>query len=256
MTPSMTLAYEQSRGSRQRSRLASSSATLISCSLTSVDTPAEHPPPRAHPPRPSLGQLWEGLLEGSRKVVAHAYDETHCSLAVTLREGSMVVVSELSRERRALTEDAILGHAQKALAIDLGRSSSTVSTALHGSLQGMGLSCKFRCLPLSLALLAHAVRQQDALPRPSLEREGDAWVVTLARPDRVLRTRLSGSEYEVARLVLEGKTHTEMAALRRVSVRTIANQLQSAFSKLKVSGRFELLRLSIDGRLRSVGSAL
>ncbi|HET7540913.1 MAG TPA: helix-turn-helix transcriptional regulator [Polyangiaceae bacterium] len=235
-----------------RNAPASASAVLVSCSVLSLEVPAERPLPRVESPRrsPSLGRLWDELLDGRRKITGYASDEEHCSLAVADGEWPQVSTSVIARQRRALSESAILGQAQKVLAFDLGRSSATVSTVLHASLQGMGLSCQFRCLPLSLALLAHAARRPDALPRPSWVRENDAWIVTFARPDWTLRARLSGGEYEVARLALEGKTHAEMALLRRVSVRTIANQLQSVFSKLKVSGRFQLLRLAIDGQTR------
>jgi DNA-binding NarL/FixJ family response regulator len=231
-------------------------AILVSCNMLSLEAPSERARPRREAARtsPSLTRLWDDLLDGSCQVIGHACDDTHCSLSLAYGERPQASASLTSRARRALIESAILGQAQKVLAIDMGRSSSTVSTVLHGSLQAMGLSCQFRCSPLSLALLAHAARR-DARPRPSVAREGDAWVLTFVRPDWALRARLSGSEHDVARLALEGKTHAEMALLRRVSQRTIANQLQSAFSKLKVTGRFQLLRLAIDDQLHGVAPA-
>jgi DNA-binding CsgD family transcriptional regulator len=231
-------------------------AILVSCSVLSLEAATEHARPRLQATRssPSLARLWDELLDGSRQIIGHACDDTHCSLSLAYGERPQSSASLTSRARHALIESAILGQAQKVLAIDMGRSMSTVSTVLHGSLQAMGLSCHFRCSPLSLALLAHAARR-DALPRPGLAREGDAWVVTFVRPDWALRAQLSGSEYDVARLALEGKTHAEMALLRRVSQRTIANQLQSVFAKLKVTGRFQLLRLAIDSQLHAVAPA-
>jgi len=240
-----------------RNAPASASAILVSCSVLSREAPAERALPWVPSSRqsPALQKLWDELLDGRRKITGYPSDEAHCSLAVADSEGPQLSTSVTSRERRALAESAILGQAQKVLAMDLGRSNTTVSTVLHGSLQGMGLSCQFRCLPLALALLAHAARRPEALLRPSLVRQGEAWVVTFARPDWALRARLSDSEYEVARLALEGKTHAEMALLRRVSARTIANQLQSVFSKLRVTGRFQLLSLAIDCQPHAVGSA-
>jgi len=206
-------------------------------------------------PLPSLARLWDELLSGRCKIVSAQCEDTHCSLSLVDSEPLSSTTNAMSRARRALVEDAILGQTQKALAIDLGRSSATVSTVLHTNLQAMGLSCQFRCLPLALALLAHAARRQDALLQPSLVCERETSSVTFARPDWTLRARLSGGEYEVARFVLEGKTRAEMALQRRVSQRTIANQLQSVFSKLKVSGRFQLLRVALAGPLRAAPAA-
>jgi DNA-binding CsgD family transcriptional regulator len=58
---------------------------------------------------------------------------------------------------------------------------------------------------------------------------------------------LSAAEREVARAALEGRSNAEIAALRGTSVRTVANQLQSIFRKLGVSGRTELIQWSQVG---------
>jgi DNA-binding CsgD family transcriptional regulator len=52
---------------------------------------------------------------------------------------------------------------------------------------------------------------------------------------------VSPAEYAVIRLLIEGKSYDEMADLRRTSKRTVANQLASAFHRIGVSGRAELL---------------
>lgn len=58
---------------------------------------------------------------------------------------------------------------------------------------------------------------------------------------------LSAAEREVARAALEGLSNGEIAAARGTSVRTVANQLQSIFRKLGVSGRTELIQWSQVG---------
>ena len=57
---------------------------------------------------------------------------------------------------------------------------------------------------------------------------------------------LTKAERAVALLVLEGRSDAEIAALRGVSRRTVANQLAAVFRKLEVSSRVELA-----ARLRS-----
>ena len=51
---------------------------------------------------------------------------------------------------------------------------------------------------------------------------------------------LTRAEREVVLLVLAGASSNEVAARRRTSSRTVANQLASAFRKLGVNGRTEL----------------
>lgn len=51
---------------------------------------------------------------------------------------------------------------------------------------------------------------------------------------------LSAAEREIAAMVVDGMSNREIAAARGKSVRTIANQLASAFRKLSVGSRREL----------------
>lgn len=54
---------------------------------------------------------------------------------------------------------------------------------------------------------------------------------------------LAGAELEVVCRFVEGKSMKEIASARQCSVRTVANQLASAYQKLGVSSRTELLAL-------------
>lgn len=53
---------------------------------------------------------------------------------------------------------------------------------------------------------------------------------------------LTEAEREVVRRVLDGATTAAIAAARRTSPRTVANQLQSIFRKLGIASRAELAR--------------
>jgi DNA-binding CsgD family transcriptional regulator len=52
--------------------------------------------------------------------------------------------------------------------------------------------------------------------------------------------RLSEAEREVIQLALRGHSNRAIAVVRRCSGSTIANQLASAYHKLRISGRREL----------------
>jgi DNA-binding CsgD family transcriptional regulator len=64
----------------------------------------------------------------------------------------------------------------------------------------------------------------------------------MERPDLGLRGQLSVSEFAVLSGLVEGKSHKQIAKERNASAHTVANQLTSAFRRLAVSGRLELLR--------------
>jgi DNA-binding CsgD family transcriptional regulator len=55
---------------------------------------------------------------------------------------------------------------------------------------------------------------------------------------------LSSAESDVACHLLAGRSNREIAALRRCSTRTVANQVASLFRKLGVSSRLELVALA------------
>jgi DNA-binding NarL/FixJ family response regulator len=52
---------------------------------------------------------------------------------------------------------------------------------------------------------------------------------------------LSAAEREVALAVVEGRSNAEIAATRRTSVRTVANQIVATYRKLGVRSRAELI---------------
>jgi DNA-binding CsgD family transcriptional regulator len=54
---------------------------------------------------------------------------------------------------------------------------------------------------------------------------------------------LSSAESDVVRHILAGRSNSEIAALRRCSARTVANQIASLFRKLGVRSRLELVAL-------------
>ena len=64
---------------------------------------------------------------------------------------------------------------------------------------------------------------------------------------------LSPAEKEVAALVARGRSTADIARARRVSPRTVANQLASIFRKLGVSSRQELLLALHEEAARSRG---
>ncbi|MCC6872861.1 MAG: helix-turn-helix transcriptional regulator [Sandaracinaceae bacterium] len=71
------------------------------------------------------------------------------------------------------------------------------------------------------------------------------------RMDLERDTPLTRSEAEVAELAIHGKSNAEIAAARRTSVRTVANQMASILRKLGVGSRRELAVHHVRGTLSS-----
>jgi DNA-binding CsgD family transcriptional regulator len=189
----------------------------------------------------NAAELWQGLALGRWKIEAHQARETHCELS--LRSVPTEHAEPLAAEDFSIFERVLVGDYQKVIAIEREVSYSTVSTTLAKCSQGLGLKCKMRGVPLLLVLAAQA-RRQPKLNLAFGHLESSRLFLAL-RPDATLKDRLTPIEYEIARLVIEGKSHAEISQARRTTPRTIANQIGSLFGKLRVKGRFELIAAAL-----------
>ncbi len=183
-----------------------------------------------------LAPIWNELLSGALRVAAtFSNDERH--YAVFAPSDSNI------RRPPAATflERVLLGDRQKVMAFDQHLALPALSTRLGHCLKWLGVDRRTSHVPLFLALLAQASQAQSAIAVGRMSRFQRYSVLSIARPDRMLAGLLSPAESAVARLLVDGNTHAEIAVMRCVSRRTVANQLASAFRKLGVSCRFELI---------------
>lgn len=197
----------------------------------------------------AVGALWLGLLNGTFVVTDATTTNRSATLALRARSTPLPAPSRTSTPARML-ETVLRGKMQKVIAIDYRVSASAVSTRLRQITNGMGLRCDPSHLPLAVVLLAHAVERAELVEQV---REGErvdggpaTFVIELKRCDALLASKLSRSEFDVARKLLEGCTYRTIARDRVTSVRTIANQASAIFRKLGVTGRFSLLRTLLD----------
>jgi DNA-binding CsgD family transcriptional regulator len=217
----------------------------------SSDAPTQAP--RADPIR--LSALWTELVSGLCKIEQTLFSEQSCALVVTRSPCRAGGPAPLPPRYVEVLERALIDGARKSVASDLGLCPSSIAEILKRGSQFMGLSCWPSRIPLVLTLSAHASRA------PELSRAAAALVadnqqfqrqtVSVARPDDALAARLTPAEFAVTRLLIEGKSYAEMAAERRTSARTVANQLATAFSRLGVSGRAELVCLLAERTVAS-----
>lgn len=190
-----------------------------------------------------LAATWRTLLRGDRSIAASFHDQGRCYLVLRERKPGGDALN--ARKLRVL-EHVLLGGRHKVTTHELKISASTVSMVARQALAFLGLDCTPSKVPLMLCVIAHAGRpgalRREA--RSSLVRTagGELTVLSIGRPDFALRPRLSQGEFAVLTGLVEGKTHKQIALERGASSHTIANQLTSAFRRLGLSGRLELLQ--------------
>jgi DNA-binding CsgD family transcriptional regulator len=205
----------------------------------------------------SLSTLWTELIGGVCKVKAAEFSERSCALVVTsVRDRPPLAMPSRHVD---ILERSLIDGARKSVAFDLGLCPSSVAEILKHAFVFMGLSCWPSRIPLLLVIAAHARRARE-LDRSAVvvtldEGRFSRRTISVSRPDNELASRLTPAEYAVLRLLVEGRSYAEMARLRETSTRTVANQLATAFHRLGVSGRAELLCLLAKRRAAVFESA-
>jgi DNA-binding CsgD family transcriptional regulator len=188
-----------------------------------------------------LRQLWDGLFAGRLLLLdAHYAGDRAFATVVQVERTSPVGIS---LDDARIVARALRGERPKSLAWELGVVPSRIATRCTNVLVAIGQQ---RQLPHTSIVLVAAAHAAFGLPVGRARVDGASadgqghWVMSIDNPAQSLREHLSPSEYEVARLAVEGKTYAAIARARQTSARTVANQLASTFRKLRVSGRCEL----------------
>lgn len=186
-----------------------------------------------------LAAVWQDLVSHRFRVVGYGYTERYCSLE--LMPVAHVVRRRWFPRQLFMTEQLLLGVPQKVVALECGLAPSTVAIAFAKCLRTLGLECRMQNVPLLLAMAVHAARGTPHLSTASDTLRSDARrvcrTIQSERPDLRLDSLLPREQLAVVRLMLEGKSHREIASMRGRSLRTIANQLRQAYTKLGVGGR-------------------
>jgi len=187
--------------------------------------------------------VWRDLTEG-RTTIVDEFSIHGWSFLVVCRSTEKSSRRPTARSLEIL-EEVLLGTDPKVVSIERGLSASTIATCLKQACESIGIRCKPSNVPLLLMALARAAKCDGRLDRgraAEFQYSGDSYcVLCVPAPHTVLDSVLSPAETAVMRMRLEGKSHAEIAARRRTSRRTVANQVATAFHRLGVSSRSDLL---------------
>jgi DNA-binding CsgD family transcriptional regulator len=189
-----------------------------------------------------LAVLWHRLSEGQLFIRDSYCEKGRCFAAFEIREPAV----RPSALKLRVLERLFQGEGQKAVAADMRVSVASVAGYSTAALSAIACRHRVSRAPILLVMAALAARGSDSGPvRAEGWRADGTWLVSVEIPGETFRSRLSSSEAEVVRLSIEGEPHASIASIRGTSIRTVANQLASAFNKLKVSGRSSLRALAV-----------
>ncbi|MET0794134.1 MAG: helix-turn-helix transcriptional regulator [Polyangiaceae bacterium] len=199
-----------------------------------------------------MANLWTALCAGKLRVSKVFQNGPREYMLLDETRGSAQHPQALEVRQARMLERLLAGSSQKAIGIDFGVCSSTVSMSVGAGLSRLGLHCSVSRLPLLLNLVVlsgHAVGH-SARGCVADARTG-ARLISVEWPRGSLLDPLTSSERAVVELLIEGLTAREIAKRRATSMRTVANQLAAAFTKFKLSGRVELMAHLAKSTLRA-----
>lgn len=228
----------------------------LAVTVAGLDTVASGPPARPVDEATSLAALWTELLHGYCRFEHTEFTPHTCGVVVSRgHRGTGDERAPLPARDIEILERSLLEGVRKSVAADFGLCPSSVAEILRRCFAFMGLSCWPSRIPLLLVMAAHAKRASSSPRAEKLTLTQNQQFlrqsISVTRPDNELKSWLSPAEFAVTRLLIEGGSYIEVARMRQTSKRTVANQLASAFHRLGISGRAELLCLLAQHKVAS-----
>jgi len=185
---------------------------------------------------------WDEIASG-RLRVCDRFQTQH--RAYLVMRPSELEHSTQTKDNLSKLEAVLLGAAPKVCASDEGRALSSFTNDCKLALAAIGVQASASRAPIIVPMIVLAARtlcRADLVRTSRLHHRGTDYLVsstTLQHP--VLASRLSPAQLIVTQLRAQGLSLGEIAARRRTSMRTVANQLAGAFHRLGVSSRTTLL---------------
>jgi DNA-binding NarL/FixJ family response regulator len=212
----------------------------------SLDDAEEKPPEsQRRPTSPGAPEaiFWHGLITGALCLVDVTCNDSACTAIACERNAT---ASKLTSQELLLLCRAFQGEAQKNLAYEFDVSPATISQLLGTARAKLGLGDRMASAPLPIVFLALRYSGVAELPSSHVgrfQREGCEYLELGWSPlNADALTELSHVERRVALQFAWGASYKQIAEQRGTSKHTIANQIASICAKLRVHGRFELIR--------------
>lgn len=194
-----------------------------------------------------LAPLWQSLSDGRLELRIDWFGPTRSYAVARVARSGAETRSRFDEQEACVMLRVLCGDAQKVVADELRIAKSTASKRYSCARAKLGLSG--RPVPLPVVLAAQSVTRMQATcaTGATFVQEGREFVVvSVPRPATAGLTILTPSERDVFTLYLEGQSRHGIAESRATSTQTASSQLRSIFSKLRVSGRYEAIRVAAE----------
>jgi DNA-binding NarL/FixJ family response regulator len=215
--------------------------------LSSTHTSLQSVPPSVRLVRTverSAADAWEQFVRGRVQLVAARASVDRLSLRARITACHVPPQAVPSDVETSMLNRVFCGEQQKGVAYELAISVSTASHRFVSALRKLGLeACP---VPMPLVVAAQLWNQVSVAPGAVCtgfeDEAGSGFVLSVPRPEMHKIAAITPSEREVASLFMEGFSRSEIAARRGTSTNTVARQIHSIFSALRIVGRFALIR--------------
>lgn len=193
-----------------------------------------------------LASLWRPLIEGSARALDTFVGPQR--EYVLVGERNCPARSRLAPRPRdlAVVRSALQGQTQKAIAIELGLLGGSLSAVLGN----MHLDAGPRTGSLFLAAAAFVHYEQRATATASVRtlilESGVYQVYSIRRPELVLADLLAPDEIEVARMIVEGWSTTEMARAVSLAEVLVVARVHEICKRVGVATRWALLSTILE----------
>lgn len=178
--------------------------------------------------------LWEGLVRGRWSLVDHFDSDQRRFVVAIKNDPDLADPRGLSMRERQAAEFCGMNRSAKEIAYILGLSNSAVGNTLSRAQQKLGLNSRTE---LAALFSPKGIRARMA----EMELAGERVAIgSYPIADAQRFADLTEAEREVAIHLLQGATYGAIGQQRSASERTIANQAQAIYRKLRVRSRVEL----------------
>jgi DNA-binding NarL/FixJ family response regulator len=198
-------------------------------------------------PEVVASDTWEELTGGYLRIEREMVTPEGLHL-ITRVEPAPKARDVLNQVEAGTLSRVLCGEQPKAIAFDLRLAASTVSERCARALARLDLDG--RAVPLAVVVAAQCsagrIPAKAARHERFVEHGATYEVLSVPRPDMTRVSGLGNAERDVARRIIEGLSLGAIAEQRGSSIHTVANQRRRAFSVLRTSGRYGLIRRAAE----------
>ncbi len=215
----------------------------------SAPTRGPSPPPLAHT-HLAWSEVWTQLAAAHIRFRSTLWANDRCVVLFQHFRNSARQFALTPRELLVLRR-SLAGESQKEIALKQGLSASTIGASLKAAMLKLGFPSQRHTAPIAALIWSHAPGHSMHMSPPPVysvgtDNESILAATNIVDFDRI--PRLTASELEITRLLIQGKPNADIAALRDTSLHTVENQVASLLRKAQARNRFDLLRVLYEPR--------